>query len=276
MVEQAERAALSRRPAHAAHSRHRHLRDAGVPAPVARLRRGGEGRRQAGRTDRRRGLQPLRIARDARQSLWSDRARHARTDATREMRRTTMNQAAKVQDAKGPLVWLDMDQKALDDAYDQLVYAPNRDQVHKRNMFNSDRVRARLGAPKRHRLWAEADGAARSVRDRQAERADQRVHPRRRLADAHGQGLRLHGRGLCARRRALDRARLRRRRGHQGRSAADGRSGAARRRLGLQERQELRRRSEPHLRVRPVVRRASRRLRRDHRLEGLRRARTTS
>ncbi len=65
-----------------------------------------------------------------------------------------MNQAAKVQEAKvleakGPLVWLDMDQKALDNAYDQLVYAPNRDQVHKRNMFNSDRVRARLGAPKR-------------------------------------------------------------------------------------------------------------------------------
>jgi arylformamidase len=42
-----------------------------------------------------------------------------------------------------------MDQKALDDAYDQMVYAPNRDQVHKRNTFNSDRVRARLGAPKR-------------------------------------------------------------------------------------------------------------------------------
>ena len=60
-----------------------------------------------------------------------------------------MNQAAKLQEAKGPLVWLDMDQKALDDAYDQLVYAPNRDQVHKRNMFNSDRVRARLGQPKR-------------------------------------------------------------------------------------------------------------------------------
>jgi arylformamidase len=61
-----------------------------------------------------------------------------------------MNQAAKVSEAKGPLVWLDMDQKALDDAYDQMVYAPNRDQVHKRNMFNSERVRARLGAPKRH------------------------------------------------------------------------------------------------------------------------------
>jgi arylformamidase len=50
---------------------------------------------------------------------------------------------------KGPLVWLDMDQKALDDAYDQMVYAPNRDQVHKRNVFNSERVRQRLGAPKR-------------------------------------------------------------------------------------------------------------------------------
>jgi len=60
-----------------------------------------------------------------------------------------MNQAANVLRAKGPLVWLDMDQKALDDAYDQLVYAPNRDQVHKRNKFNSDRVRARLGEPKR-------------------------------------------------------------------------------------------------------------------------------
>ena len=60
-----------------------------------------------------------------------------------------MNQAAKVQQAKGPLVWLDMDQKALDDAYDQLVYAPNRDQVHKRNAFNTDRVRARLGQPRR-------------------------------------------------------------------------------------------------------------------------------
>jgi arylformamidase len=60
-----------------------------------------------------------------------------------------MNEAAKVKPVKGPLVWLDMDQKELDDAYDQLVYAPNRDQVHERNMFNSDRVRARLGAPRR-------------------------------------------------------------------------------------------------------------------------------
>lgn len=50
---------------------------------------------------------------------------------------------------KGPLVWLDMDQKALDDAYDQAVYAPNRELVLKRNAVNSERVRERLGAPRR-------------------------------------------------------------------------------------------------------------------------------
>ena len=58
-------------------------------------------------------------------------------------------QQVKPQRARGPLVWLDMDQQALDDAYDQVVYAPNRDQVHKRNKFNSERVRQRLGQPKR-------------------------------------------------------------------------------------------------------------------------------
>jgi arylformamidase len=50
---------------------------------------------------------------------------------------------------KGPLVWMDMDQKALDDAYDQAVYAPNRDIVIKRCVRNSELARARLGAPKR-------------------------------------------------------------------------------------------------------------------------------
>jgi arylformamidase len=51
--------------------------------------------------------------------------------------------------AKGPRVWLDMDQKELDDAYDQAVYAPNRDQMNRRRASESERVRARLGAPKR-------------------------------------------------------------------------------------------------------------------------------
>ncbi|HEY6995639.1 MAG TPA: alpha/beta hydrolase [Xanthobacteraceae bacterium] len=51
--------------------------------------------------------------------------------------------------ARGPLIWLDMDQQALDDAYDQVVYAPNRDQVAKRRIANSDKARAVLGPPTR-------------------------------------------------------------------------------------------------------------------------------
>src|SRR5262249_32888808 len=43
---------------------------------------------------------------------------------------------AQQQRAKGPRVWLDMDQQELDDAYDQAVYAPNRDQVGKRRIAN--------------------------------------------------------------------------------------------------------------------------------------------
>lgn len=50
---------------------------------------------------------------------------------------------------RGPRVWLDMDQKELDDAYDQAVYAPNREQMNRRRTAESERVRARLGAPKR-------------------------------------------------------------------------------------------------------------------------------
>jgi arylformamidase len=50
---------------------------------------------------------------------------------------------------KGPLVWLDMDQQALDDAYDQTVYAPNRDEVAKRRVANSEKARTVIGAPQR-------------------------------------------------------------------------------------------------------------------------------
>jgi arylformamidase len=51
--------------------------------------------------------------------------------------------------AKGPRVWLDMDQRELDDAYDQSVYAPNRDQLNRRRASESELVRTRLGAPTR-------------------------------------------------------------------------------------------------------------------------------
>jgi arylformamidase len=49
----------------------------------------------------------------------------------------------------GPLVWLGMDQAALDAAYDQGRYAPNRDQVLARYALNSERARSILGSPKR-------------------------------------------------------------------------------------------------------------------------------
>jgi len=58
--------------------------------------------------------------------------------------------------AKGPAVWLDLDQKALDDAYDQSAYAPNLAQLVGRYATNSEAVRARLGAPQRHAYGASA------------------------------------------------------------------------------------------------------------------------
>jgi arylformamidase len=54
--------------------------------------------------------------------------------------------AAKV---KGPIVWLAMDQQELDDAYDQIVYAPNRDLVAKRRLANSAEALKRIGKPER-------------------------------------------------------------------------------------------------------------------------------
>jgi arylformamidase len=50
---------------------------------------------------------------------------------------------------KGPLVWLDMDQKALDDAYDQSVYAPNAAHIAARREENNRRALAILGPPRR-------------------------------------------------------------------------------------------------------------------------------
>jgi len=50
---------------------------------------------------------------------------------------------------KGPLVWLDMDQKELDDAYDQTVYAPNQPLLAARRKVASESVIKRLGPPER-------------------------------------------------------------------------------------------------------------------------------
>ncbi|HEY0477155.1 MAG TPA: alpha/beta hydrolase [Kofleriaceae bacterium] len=58
-------------------------------------------------------------------------------------------QPAQPAGAKPPPVWLDLDQKALDDAYDQSVWATNGKQLLERYAVLSDDVRTRLGAPQR-------------------------------------------------------------------------------------------------------------------------------
>ena len=48
------------------------------------------------------------------------------------------------QRSKGPLVWLNMDQQELDDAYNQSVYAPNQEVVGKRRRLASEATIRRL------------------------------------------------------------------------------------------------------------------------------------
>ena len=50
---------------------------------------------------------------------------------------------------KGPRVFLDYDQAALDAAYDQAVYAANREQLIKRRIRDSELARHRIGEPER-------------------------------------------------------------------------------------------------------------------------------
>ena len=50
---------------------------------------------------------------------------------------------------KGPPVYLDYDQAALDAAYDQAAYAPNREQLIKRRIRDSELARLRVGEPER-------------------------------------------------------------------------------------------------------------------------------
>ena len=50
---------------------------------------------------------------------------------------------------KGPLVWLDMDQRELDDAYDQTVYAPNQPLLAARRKVASESVLKRFPPERR-------------------------------------------------------------------------------------------------------------------------------
>ena len=56
--------------------------------------------------------------------------------------------------ARGPAVFLDYDQDALDAAYDQAAYEPNIDQMRRRWASNSARTRARIGEPLRRAYGA--------------------------------------------------------------------------------------------------------------------------
>ncbi len=67
------------------------------------------------------------------------------TAATLSGSRTALAQSS----AKGPNVWLDMDQEELDRAYSQFLYAPNIQQVIARWGTNSALARERLGDPLR-------------------------------------------------------------------------------------------------------------------------------
>jgi arylformamidase len=50
---------------------------------------------------------------------------------------------------KGPLVWLDLDQQDIDDAYDQSVYAFNAQNIAERLKANNVIARGRIGPPER-------------------------------------------------------------------------------------------------------------------------------
>jgi arylformamidase len=57
---------------------------------------------------------------------------------------TEQHATATATPASGPLVWLDMDQKQLDDAYDQSVYAPNQPLLAARRKVASESVLKRM------------------------------------------------------------------------------------------------------------------------------------
>src|SRR3979490_287879 len=51
--------------------------------------------------------------------------------------------------ARGPAVWLDLDQQDIDDAYDQSVYAFNARNISDRNAVRNEKALAVLGKPAR-------------------------------------------------------------------------------------------------------------------------------
>jgi hypothetical protein len=93
---------------------------------------------------------------------------------------------------KGPLVFLDYDKEEIDLAYDQAPWAPNRGEVAKRNAQKSAAALARLGQPRRRRLWLGRHREARHLYNEAAQRADQCFYPWWRLAQRQCKGRGLH------------------------------------------------------------------------------------
>ena len=109
--------------------------------------------------------------------------------------------------AKGPLVWQDMDQAALDAAYDQTVWAPNQALTAERRSAAAAEAKARL-QPTRHSYGETGIEAFDFYSLRRGARADRDLHSRRRLAKRHGRDLRASGRDVHVGRRARRHSRL--------------------------------------------------------------------
>ena len=136
--------------------------------------------------------------------------------------------------ARGPLVWRDMDQKTLDDAYDQLIFAPNRDLVLARNR--------RRGGPHARRTRRPAARGLRPERARKARHlprpgdcagAGQHLRARRRLAPRQRRRLRPCRRAAGWGRRARRHPRLHECRSGRRRFVSDVPAGQPRDRVGL-------------------------------------------
>ena len=149
--------------------------------------------------------------------------------------------------SRGPLVWRDMDQKALDDAYDQdgLRAEPDAD----RRRASSPRANARAQDSRRaaaRRLRAERirrpRHLSRATRRSGEQRAGQCLRPWRRLAAQQRRRIRLQAEPLVGAGAHAVVHRFHQCRAGRRRSDADVRAGAPRHRLGLAQRRKLRRR----------------------------------
>ena len=83
---------------------------------------------------------------------------------------------------KGPPVYLDYDQAELDAAYDQAAYAPNREQLIKRRINDSELARRRIGQPERVAYGPAEIERLDIYRTRRAMAPGLCLHPWRRLA----------------------------------------------------------------------------------------------